>query len=97
RLASALLLRLRRRGQEVVGLVAARARDRESAGLDELAQERKLLEERLVEDASRLVRLEGLVPVGRRLEGVPRDEHRPRLLGLPEAREHAREADDRPR
>ena len=39
--------------------------------------------------------VERLVAVRRHLERVPADEHRARLLGLPEPHDHVREADDR--
>ena len=48
-----------------------------------------------VEHAPALVRGERLVPVRRNRERVPADEHRARLLGVVEPRQHVREADDR--
>ena len=62
---------------------------------DELGEKGKLLEELGVELASRLVRVERLVPVGRHLEGVPGDENGARFLRLPQADEHVGEADER--
>src|SRR5205085_465110 len=70
-------------------------RDREAERRDELREQVELLEELRVELAPRLVAGERLVPIGRHRERVPGDEHRPRLLGLPEPDEHVREADDR--
>ena len=87
--------RARRRGEEVVGLVAARLRDREAERLDECGQHPELLEDRLLELAARLVLGQRLVAVGRRLERVPGDEHRLGLLRLPEPHQEVREADER--
>ena len=50
-----------------------------------LRQQLELLEDRLLEHAPRLVRLERLVPVGRHGERVPADEHRVRPLAPPRA------------
>ena len=87
--------RVRRGGEEVVGLVAGALPDREAERLRERGHQRELLEQRLLEDATGLVRLVRLVAVRRDLERVPADEHGRGPLRLPEAREHVREADDR--
>ena len=81
--------------EEVVRLVAVALRGREAERLDERGHGRELLEERLVEHATGLVGGEGLVPVGRRLERVPGDEHRRRLLGVPQPQQVVRDADER--
>ena len=87
--------RLRRGSEEVVGLVARRLRRLEPERLDERRQEVELLEDRVLEDAARLVGGQRLVPVGGRVERVPADEHRLRLLGLPQPLQEPREADER--
>ena len=56
-----------------------------------------LVEQRVGEDPARLVAGERLVPVRRRLQGVPADDDAARLLCLPEPDEEVREADDRAR
>src|SRR5919109_3365540 len=83
------------RGDEVVRLVPVGLRSREPERFDELRQQVELLQQRRLEDPSRLVLLERLVPVGRRGQRVPADEHRARLLHLPEPDEHVRESDNR--
>src|SRR6266545_6572452 len=72
--ATARLLVRDRRGEKVVRLVARCLRAREPKCGAERRQQRELLDDRILELASRLVRGEGLVPVGRNLERVPRDE-----------------------
>ena len=47
----------------------------------------ELLEERVVEHAAGLVAGQRLVPVGRHVERVPADDHRRRLLRVPQAQE----------
>ena len=81
-------------GEEVVGLVPRCLADEESERLRQPRQPSELLEDRGLELAPRLVGGERLVPVRRRLERVPADEHRLRLLGVPEPHEEAREADE---
>jgi len=87
--------RVRRRGEEVVGLVAGALRDEEAPRRDHLGQEAQLLEDRRLELAARLVDGQRLVPVRRYLERVPRHQHRVRLLRLPQPEQEVREADDR--
>ena len=93
--AAPLLLRGGRRTEEVVGLVAGRARRAKAERLHELGQHRQLLEQGVVEHPSRLVAGKRLVPVRRRLERVPADDDRARLLGVPQAQQEVREADER--
>ena len=82
-------------GQEIVGLVAGRLGIGEAAGRDELRQDRQLLDDLVVELAPALIGRERLVPVGRRIERVPADQHRARLLGVVEPQQEIGEADDR--
>src|SRR5207244_9476600 len=97
RRAAASLLRLGRRRQEVVGLVAGSLGDGEAAGTAELGQQRQLLEQGGVEVAAALVAGEGSVPIGWLVERVPGHDHGARPFRLPEAKQHVREPDDRPR
>ena len=60
-----------------------------------LRQRVELLEELVVESPPALVGGESFVPEGRRVERVPADEDRARLLALVEPQEEIREADDR--
>ena len=85
----------RPRREEVVRLVPVRLGGGEAARPDDVRQQLELLEQRLLEHAARLVRLERLVAVRRHAQRVPADEHGVRALRLPEADEHVREPDDR--
>ena len=67
-------------GEEVVGLVARRLGVGEAARGDELRQDLELVDQLGIELAPALVIREGLVPVRRRVERVPADEHGARLL-----------------
>ena len=81
-------------GEKIVGLVARRLGVGEAAGRDELRQRVELLEQRVVEFAAALVGRELPVPVGRRVERVPADQHGARLLGLVEPQQKIGEAED---
>src|ERR1051325_7297531 len=94
RRAAALLLEHDRGREEGVRFITRRLGMGEPGRAAQLRQHLELLEERLVEDAPALVRLERLVAVGRVAERIPADQNRARLLRLPEPKEHVREADD---
>jgi hypothetical protein len=85
----------RGRCEKVVGFVAGALRDEEAECLDEAGEHIELLEDRRLELATRLVRLERLVPVRRHLERVPGDQHGVGPLGVPQSREEVAEADQR--
>ena len=94
RRALALLLRSDGGREEVVRLVAGFLRPGKAERLDEVGEPVELVGEIPREVAPRLVRGEELVAVRRHGERVEGDENRARLLGLPRADEHVREADD---
>ena len=89
--AAACALRGDRRSQEVVGLVARCLAADDSGGLEQGRGEIELLEQRGVEDTSRLVSGQQLVPVRRDGQRVPSDEDRTRPLRLPEPQQHRRD------
>src|SRR5262249_26044420 len=88
------LLRGDRGGQKVVRLVTRRLRGGETESVHELREQGELLEQLVVELPSALVGRKRLVPVRRHLERIPADDQGPRLLGVPEAQEKVREADE---
>ena len=93
--AAPFLLLAHGRSQKVVGLVPGRLGRGEAERAHELGQQVELLEQIVVELATRLIAGEELVPVGRRVERVPPDEHGARLLRLPEPEHEVREAEQR--
>jgi hypothetical protein len=90
----ALLLAGDRGREEIVGLVSGRLRVHEAAGGHQLRQCVELLKQRVVELAPALVGGKLLVPVGRRVESVPADEHGAGLFGLVEAQQKIPEPED---
>src|SRR5205085_1171684 len=83
--------------EEVVCLVPGRLRRREPERAHELRQEPELLEQLVVELAPALIVGERLVPVRRRVERVPADQHGTRGFLLPQPKQHVREPDERSR
>jgi hypothetical protein len=67
-------------GEEIVGLIAGAFGIGEAAGRDEFRNQIELLDEIVVEFAAALIVGKGRVPVGLRLQRVPSDQHRSRLL-----------------
>jgi hypothetical protein len=68
-------------GEEIVGFVTRALGVGEAAGGDEFRNERKLLDQIVVEFPAALIIGEGVVSIGRRLKRVPADQHRARPLG----------------
>ncbi len=81
-----------RGAEEVVRLESRRLAADDPRRLEEPRREIELLEQLRVELPAGLVAGQELVAVGRDEERVPADDHRPRLLGLPEAEQHVGEA-----
>ena len=94
-LAAALLLLARRGCEEVVGFVAGSLRRGEAECANELREQVELLQEVVVEHTTRLVRVEQLMPVRRRIERIPADEHCTRSLRVPEPHDEVGEAEQR--
>ena len=89
------LLRRGRSGEEIVGLISRRLGICETAGGDEARQQIELIEQLAVELPPGLVTIECLVPISRRVEGVPTHENSARLLLLVKPQKEIGEADDR--
>jgi hypothetical protein len=71
-------------GEKIVGLIAGPLGIGEAAGGDEFRNQRKLLDEIVVEFPSALIIGEGIMPVGGGLQRVPADQDRARPLGAVE-------------
>jgi len=83
-----------RGSEEVVRFISRRLRGCEPAGRNELRHDIELVEQLGVEDAPALVAFQGAVPVGRRVECVPADEHGAGLFLRVEPQQEISEADD---
>ena len=84
-----------RSGEKIVRFVSRRLGIGEPACRYELRQNVELVQELGVEGSPALVAREREVPIGRRIQRVPADEHGPRLLLRVKAQQEIRETDDR--
>jgi hypothetical protein len=80
--------------EKIIRLIAGPLGISETARSDEFWNERKLLDQVIVEFAAALVIGKGLVAVGSGFQGVPTDQHRARLLHAVELQETIGEAED---
>jgi hypothetical protein len=91
----ALFLTRDRGGEEIVCLVACCLGVGEAAGADEIGQDVELLDQLTIEMPAALIIRKELLPVGRRAQRIPADEHGARTFALVKAQEKIGEADDR--
>jgi len=56
----------------------------------------QLFEQRIIEMPPTLIFGPGLMPIRRRIQSIPSDKHRARLLAIVQPEEKVREADDSP-
>ncbi len=82
-------------GKKIVGLETWRLGVRETARGDEARQDAELIDQFGVELTAGLIGLERLVAIGRHVQGIPADQHGPRLFGLVQPQQEIDEANDR--